>query len=136
VDAIADTPHSVLECVAQADESQRTKRKPQNQIKMNEIRINSTWVALKDFSIGIGSHSRNPNTTSLWIPKGTLLKWDDDSPSGNVWFRVEIEGVKHRGKIESGRITNVIKDGKIELKNNGKDFVIYSGEFLKKLLNH
>jgi hypothetical protein len=103
---------------------------------MNEIRINSTWVALKDFSIGIGSHSRNPNTTSLRIPKGTLLKWDDDSPSGNVWFRVEIEGVKHRGRVQSGRITNVIKDGKIGLKDNGKDFVIYDGDYLKKLLTH
>ncbi len=101
---------------------------------MNEIRINSTWVALKDFSIGIGSHSRNPNTTSLMIPKGTLLKWDSDSASGNVWFRVEIEGVKHRGKIESGCITNVIRHGKIELKDNGKDFVIYDGDYLKKLL--
>ncbi len=103
---------------------------------MKEIRMFSTWVALKDFSIGIGSHSRNPNTTSLRIPKGTLLKWDEDSPSGNVWFIVEIEGVKHRGKIESGRITNVIKSGKIELKDNGKGFIIYDGEFLKKLLTN
>jgi hypothetical protein len=101
---------------------------------MNEIRMNSTWVALKDFSIGIGSHSRNPNTTSLPIPKGTLLRWSEDSPNGNVWFSVEIEGVNHRGKIESGRITNVIRDGKIELKDNGRDCVIYNGDFLKKLL--
>lgn len=35
----ADTPHSVLECVAQADESQRTKRKPQNLIKMTKEQI-------------------------------------------------------------------------------------------------
>lgn len=102
---------------------------------MKEIRLNSKWIALKDFSIGIGSTCRNPNTTRLFIAKGTTLVWEDDSPSGNVWFNVEIDGFKYRGKIESGCITNVIKDGKIELLDNGNDFVIYDGEFLQKLLN-
>lgn len=102
---------------------------------INEIRYNSKWVAMKDFSIGIGSHSMNPNTTSLQIPAGTTLTWDEDSPNGNVWFRVEIDGQKHRGKIECGRITNAIKNGRISLADNGNGFVAYDGEYLKKLLS-
>jgi hypothetical protein len=101
---------------------------------INEIRYYSKWKALKDFTIGIDSNSRNPNTKSLLIPKGTILTWEEDSPSGNVWFLVEINGIKYRGKIQSGRITNVINSGKIELLNNGYGIRAYSGEFLQKLL--
>lgn len=102
---------------------------------ITEIRYNSKWVAMKDFSIGIGSNSRNPNTTSLQIPSGTTLTWDEDSRNGNVWFNVEINGEKHRGKIECGSITNAIKSGKISLADNGNGFVAYDGEYLQKLLS-
>ena len=101
---------------------------------ITEIRMFSKWRATKDMSIGIGSHTRNPNSTSLPIPKGTILIWDEDSASGNVWFYVTIDGVSHRGKIECGQITNLIKDGRIELFDNGNRFVVYSGEYLQKLL--
>ena len=104
---------------------------------ITEIRYNSKWVAMEDFSIGIGSHSRNPNTTSLQIPAGTTLRWEDDAPNGNVWFNVEIDGEKHRGKIESGAITNVIKSGRISpYGNNERGFIAYDGEYLQKLLNN
>ena len=101
---------------------------------ITEIRYGSKWIAVEDMSIGIGSNSRNPNTTSLRIPKGTILTWDDDSPSGNVWFYATIDDIKYRGKIESGRITNIINRNRIELHDNGKGIIAYDGEFLKKLL--
>ena len=104
--------------------------------KITEIRYYSKWVALKDFSIGIGSHSMNPNTTSLPIPKGTVLTWEENSPNGNVWFNVEIDGIKHRGKIESGSIINVINSNKITLLDNGINIIAYEGDYLKKLLNN
>ena len=90
---------------------------------------------MEDFSIGIGSDSRNPNTTSLPIPLGTTLRWEEDAPNGNVWFNVEINGEKYRGKIECGRITNLIKRGRISLSDNGNGFIAHEGEYLKKLLS-
>lgn len=102
---------------------------------IKEIRKFSKWRAVKDMSIGIGSHSRNPNTTSLPIPKGTILTWDDDAPNGNVWFYATIDGEKHRGKIECGRITNLIKDNEIELVDNGDNHIVYGEAFVKQLLN-
>ena len=60
--------------------------------KITEIRYGSYWVATMEFSIGIGSNSMNPNTKPLNIPIGTILQWDEDSRSGNVWFNVEIDG--------------------------------------------
>lgn len=104
-------------------------------IMITEIRYNSNWTAMEDFSIGIGSHSRNPNTTSLQIPSGTTLRWEEDAPNGNVWFNVEIDGEKYRGKIECGRITNLINRGRISLADNGNGFIAYQGEYLKKLLS-
>ena len=104
--------------------------------KITEIKLNSTWVAKKEFAIGIGSDSRNPNTTSLYVPEGALLVWDGDAPNGNVWFYVTVDGIKHRGKIESGNIINVIKDGKIELSDLDTGRIpVYNGEYLQKLLN-
>lgn len=102
---------------------------------IKEIRMFSKWRAVEDMSIGIGSHSMNPNTTNLPIPKGTILTWDDDAPNGNVWFYATIDGVKHRGKIECGRITNLIKDNRIELVDNGDSHVVYGQTFLELLLN-
>ena len=105
--------------------------------KITEIRYGSKWVAMMEFSIGIGSNSMNPNTKSLKIPLGTILQWEDDSRNGNVWFNVEIDGEKYRGKIESGAITNVIKSGRISLYgNNEKGIIAYGGEYLQKLLNN
>lgn len=105
--------------------------------KMTEIRYGSNWVAMMEFSIGIGSHSMNPNTKSLKIPLGTILQWEGDSPNGNVWFNVKIDGEKYRGKIESGAITNVIKSGRISpYGDNEKGIIAYYGEYLQKLLNN
>jgi hypothetical protein len=101
---------------------------------LTEIRKNSKWEALKDFNIGIGSDCRNPNTNRLPIKRGTILVWDEDSPSGNVWFYVEIEGVKHRGKIECGCILNAVKDNIIQLIDNGQGFVIYGPSSIKRYL--
>lgn len=101
---------------------------------IKEIRTNSKWEALQDFTIGIGSHTRNPNTTSLHIPKGDVLTWEDDSLDGNVWFNVEIEGKKYRGKKESGCILNLVKRDLIQLIDNGNDFVIYSENYVKRYL--
>jgi hypothetical protein len=92
---------------------------------LTEIRKNSKWEALKDFNIGIGSHSQNPNTTNLLIKKGTFLIWDEDSPNGNVWFYVVVDGIKHRGRIECGCILNAVKDNRIQLIDNGQGFTIY-----------
>jgi hypothetical protein len=103
---------------------------------ITEIRMFSKWRATKDMSIGIGSHSMNPNTNSLHVPKGTILIWDEDSRSGNVWFYVTIDDIRHRGKIECGSIVNLIKKGDIELFNNENRTIIYSGEYLQKLLNN
>jgi hypothetical protein len=100
-----------------------------------EIRMNSKWEALRDFSIGIGSHSQNPNSTNLIIKRGSILVWDDDAPNGNVWFYVEIDGVKHRGKIESGSILNLINRDLIQLVDNGRGFVIYTEAYVKRYLN-
>ena len=102
---------------------------------ITEIRMNSKWEALRDFSIGIGSHAWNPNTTSLLIKKGTILKWDDDAPNGNVWFYVEIDGVKHRGKKESGCILNLVSRDLIQLVDNGRGFIIYPQEYVKRYLS-
>lgn len=101
---------------------------------ITEIKMYSQWKATKDMSIGIGSNSMNPNTTRLPIPMGTTLTWEEDSNNGNVWFHVAIDGLKHRGKIECGRITSLIKDGSIELLDNGKKNTIYKGDFLQQLL--
>lgn len=101
---------------------------------VKEIRMGSKWRTLQPYSIGIGSDTRNPNTTSLNIPVGTILTWETDSPNGNVWFNVTLNDVKYRGKVESGSITNVIRRGIIELHEAGKGFVIYDGEYLQKLL--
>lgn len=99
---------------------------------ITEIRYGSKWAALEDFTMGrdIG----NPNTTSIKIAKGTTLTWEDDSPSGNVWFNVEIDGEKHRGKIQCGAITNAIKIGKISLLDNGHGITAYKGDYLQRLL--
>jgi hypothetical protein len=102
---------------------------------ITEIRINSIWEALEDFNLGIGSHSQNPNSKSLLIKRGTILVWDEDSPSGNVWFNVEIDGVKHRGKKESGCILNLVSRDLIQLVDNGRGFVIYPQEYVKRYLN-
>jgi hypothetical protein len=102
---------------------------------ITEIKMHSKWMAIDDFSIGIGSHSMNPNTTSLPVPRGTILTWDEDSRNGNVWFYVDIDGVKHRGKVECGSITKLINQKKISLHDNGRGFAIYSGDYLQKLLN-
>ena len=102
---------------------------------ITEIRMNSKWEALEDFSIGIGSHSQNPNSTNLLIKRGTILVWDEDSPSGNVWFYVEIDGVKHRGKKESGCILNLVSRDLIQLVDNGRGFVIYPQEYVKRYLS-
>lgn len=103
---------------------------------IKEIRTNSKWEALQDFTIGIGSHTRNPNTTSLHISKGDVLIWEDDSLDGNVWFNVELEGygMKHRGKIQSGCILNLVKRDLIQLVDNGNGFVIYSENYVKRYL--
>lgn len=102
---------------------------------LTEIRYSSKWIAIRHFTIGIGSNTRNPNSIDLPIPKGTILKWDGDSDNGNVWFIVTIsETEEYRGKIESGIITNVINDGKIELVENGNGPISLSGEYLQKLL--
>jgi hypothetical protein len=57
---------------------------------------------------------------------------------GSYWVaNVEIDGEKHRGKIEAGAITNVIKSGRISpYGNNEKGFIAYSGEYLQELLNN
>lgn len=102
---------------------------------ITEIRHNSKWVALEDFRIGVGSHCWNPNTTALTITKGTILNWEDDSPNGNVWFNVEVNGENYRGKVECGRITNAINSGRISLLDNGDGMVAYSGDFLQRLLS-
>jgi hypothetical protein len=52
-----------------------------------------------------------------------------------VWFNVEIDGEKYRGKVECGRITNLINRGRISLADNGNGFAVYSGEYLQKLLS-
>jgi hypothetical protein len=104
-------------------------------IMITEIRYNSKWVAMDDFSIGIGSNSMNPNTTSLSISSGTILRWEEDSRNGNVWFNVEIDGQKYRGKIECGSITNLINRGRISLADNGNGIIAYKGEYLQKLLS-
>jgi len=104
---------------------------------ITEIRYGSNWVATMEFNIGVGSDCRNPNPKPLKVPIGTILQWEGDSRDGNVWFNVQIDGEKHRGKIESGAITNVIKSGRISLYgNNEKGFIAYSGEYLQKLLNN
>ena len=104
---------------------------------ITEIRYGSKWEAIMEFSIGIDSNSMNPNTKSLKIPLGTILQWEEDSRNGNVWFNVEIDGEKYRGKIESGAITNVIKSGRISpYGNNEKGIIAYDGEYLQKLLNN
>ena len=108
--------------------------------KLTEIRQGSKWVATMEFNIGIGSHSRNPNTKPLKIPTGTILQWDGDSRDGNVWFNVEIDGEKYRGLTQSGNIVEVIKSGRISLYDSNANglngFVIYGGEYLQKLLNN
>jgi hypothetical protein len=101
---------------------------------MTDVKTNSKWIAEKEFSIGIGSHSQNPNTTSLRIPKGTALIWDGDSPNGNVWFKLNLGGVDYRGKIESGSILNVLKADKISLLDNGNGFTVYSEKYVKNYL--
>lgn len=100
-----------------------------------EIRMHSLWEALQDFTIGIGSNSLNPNSTSLLIKKGTLLKWDEDSPNGNVWFYVEVGGVQYRGKKESGCILNLVKRDLIQLIDNGNSSVVYGQEYIKRYLD-
>ena len=100
-----------------------------------EIRRNSLWEALQDFTIGIGSDTRNPNSTSILVKKGTILKWDEDSPSGNVWFYFEIGGVQYRGKKESGCILNLVKRDLIQLIENGNSSVVYGQEYVKRYLD-
>ena len=99
---------------------------------ITEIRYGSKWTALEDFTMGrdIGT----PNTTALKISKGTTLIWEDDAPNGNVWFNVEIDGEKHRGKIQCGAITNAIKRGRISLLDNGHGITAYKGDYLQRLL--
>lgn len=99
-----------------------------------EIRRNSIWEALEDFKIYVGSDSRNPNSTSVLLRKGTLLKWEEDSPSGNVWFYFEIGGVQYRGKKESGCILNLINRDLIQLVDNGNSSVVYGQEYVKRYL--
>jgi len=101
---------------------------------MKVIRYNSEWEALVDFMITIDSTTTSPMGKSFLIPKGTILKWEDDAPNGNVWFNFVVNGDKRRGKIESGVITNVIKSGRIKLFKEGNGFVAYGEEYLKKLL--
>jgi hypothetical protein len=101
---------------------------------MKEIKLHSKWTAMADIDITIGSHSQNPNGTSVTIPIGTTLTWDGDSPNGNVWFVFYLDDVQHRGKIECGTITNLIKRGAISILDNGDSFIVYNGPYLKKLL--
>lgn len=101
---------------------------------MDSIRYYSKWTALKEFTIGVGSDCRNPNPRPLTIPKGTVLTWEDDAPNGNVWFLVELNGVKWRGVKQSGSILNIINDGLIEMKENGNGIKAYGEESLKRRL--
>ena len=99
----------------------------------NYIGHGSKWMAMEDMSITIGSHTRNPNGTSLRIPFGTILTWEDDAPNGNVWFNTIIDGEKFRGKVESGRITNLVRRGRIAMVQNGTT-IIYRNPYLQQLL--
>lgn len=103
-------------------------------MEITEIRSGSKWKAEIDTSFGIGSHSRNPNSTDLKIPKGTILTWDGDAPNGNVWFKATIDGEEYRGKMESGSIINEINRGEISLFDNGNGARVYHGEYLQKRL--
>ena len=103
---------------------------------LTQINSRSKWTAMEDIRLGIGSHTRNPNTTSLIVPKGTIMTWDGDSNDGYVWFYAQVNGVKHRGKIGCGRITTLVRENRIELYDNADDFFsVYSGEFLQQLIN-
>jgi hypothetical protein len=101
---------------------------------ITEIKTNSTWEALKDFTVEIGSTTQYSGKRLL-VPKGTQLQWLDDSNSGNVWFKFEIDGKKYEGKIESGNIINVINSGKIGFVKDPKyGNVVYDKEYLKNRL--
>lgn len=102
---------------------------------LTEIRQNSIWKALEDFNLGIGSDSRNPNTKPLLIKKGTLLVWECDADNGNVWFNVELDGIKYRGKKESGHVLNLVKRDLIEFVKNQKGFLVYDINYINHYLN-
>ena len=101
---------------------------------IREIKTNSTWEALKDFTLEIDSTTRYSGK-GLLVPKGTQLQWLNDSNNGNVSFKFEIGGKKYEGKIESGNIINVINSGKIGFVKDSKyGIVVYNKEYLKNRL--
>lgn len=102
---------------------------------LTEIRENSIWKSLQDFNLGVGSDSRNPNSKPLFIKKGTFLVWECDAPNGNVWFNVEIDNVKYRGKTESGCILNLVKRGLIDFVRNQKGALIYGPNYINQFIN-
>lgn len=102
---------------------------------VTEIRYNSRWKTTKDISFAINSHSRNIIGNNIVIPKGTEIKWDDDSNDGASFYYVMLNGVKERIKIWCS-ITSLVADGRIELIDNGNGTVAYKGEYLQKRLGN
>lgn len=98
---------------------------------MEAIRYGSIWKAKVPLTILIDSHTRNPNGRPILLPIGTEIKWDGDSPNGNVWFIVA--ETKQRGKMEAGSIFNVLN--RLELVSMGDSFIAYQKEYVNKRLN-
>lgn len=102
---------------------------------IQDIKDGSEWEVMIDgFSIGVGSHSQNPNTTKFPIKKHTVIKWDGDSRDGKCWFIVYDNGKNTRGYIECGIITNLIKNNRISLYDMGNGHVVYRSNYVSQLL--
>lgn len=70
------------------------------------------FIVKKRISLGYDSHVRQPTPTRYkFHDVGSHLDLDSESPSGNVWF-IDKDG--ERGKIESGEVSNLTKDGRLE----------------------
>jgi len=72
----------------------------------------------RPFDLGVGSHSQNPNSRELVLPKGHMLEFDEVAPNGNVWFYFmhPITGKRERGKSQSGSLNNMLKAGVVKKK--------------------
>lgn len=83
------------------------------------MRIGDKFKVKKSFELDMGDKK-------LQLKVGDVLKWDGDSPSGNVWFYFNGK----RGKTENGSIHNILKkdvlvaESLLKLRNVIKEIII------------
>lgn len=79
------------------------------------FKVAGDFNSVAKFGLVIGSHSRNPNGTTVLLPKGYEIVFDEEAPDGHVWFTFINPNTKKqdRGYTMSGSLKNMLEAGYI-----------------------